>query len=68
MPAGTVTVFDAERGLGEVTADDGRVYPFHCVELADGTRTVEVGAAVTFTVRRKLGRLEAAAITLDGAG
>ena len=33
----------------------GTEYPFHCVEIADGTRTIETGAAVDFDVLRKLG-------------
>jgi cold shock CspA family protein len=59
---GTVTAFDGPAGLGEVTAEDGTVHPFHCVEIADGTRLIEVGAVVTFDVRPKLGRYEAVAI------
>ena len=35
MPAGTVTAFDERRGLGTVTAD-GREYPFHTTQIADG--------------------------------
>jgi CspA family cold shock protein len=57
---GTVTAFDEARGLGEVTRDDGATYPFHCVEIADGTRTIDVGTAVVFEVVAKLGRYEAA--------
>jgi hypothetical protein len=57
---GRVGAFDAEAGLGEVRAEDDRAYPFHCVAIADGTRRVEVGAAVTFTVGPGLpGRWEA---------
>ena len=59
---GTVTVFDEAAGLGEVTADDGTVHPFHCIEIADGSRRIEVGAVVAFDVRPKLGRYEAVAI------
>ena len=63
MP-GRVTAFDERRGLGEVTADDETVYPFHCTVIADGTRTIEVGARVEFeVVPGRLGRWEAAAIT-----
>jgi CspA family cold shock protein len=47
---GTVTAFDEARGLGEVTAPDGARYPFHCVAIADGTRTIAVGTAVEFEV------------------
>ncbi len=63
MRYGTVSAFDEARGLGEVTADDGAVFPFHSIELADGTRTIDVGAPVTFAVAPKLGRFEATAIT-----
>ena len=34
MPAGTVTTFDEQRGLGTVTSD-GRDYPFHTTQIAD---------------------------------
>ena len=63
MRTGTVAVFDAAEGLGEIAGDDGRTYPFHCVEIADGTRSIPVGAAVTFEVLAKLGRYEAARIS-----
>ena len=63
MRTGTVTVFDEAEGLGEIAGDDGRTYPFHCVEIADGNRTIAVGAAVSFDVLAKLGRYEAAGIT-----
>ena len=58
--AGTVTAFDPGRGLGEVTGADGRRWRFHCVEIADGSRTIEVGSGVKFTAQPKLGRWEAA--------
>jgi CspA family cold shock protein len=57
---GTVTAFDGHAGLGVVTAVDGTPYPFHCVELADGTRMIDVGADVEFRPLPKLGRIEAA--------
>jgi len=59
---GTVTAFDDPRGLGTITADDGEVYAFHCTQIADGTRTIEVGTAVRFELLPKLGRYEATAI------
>ena len=60
---GTVSAFDERRGLGEITADDATVYPFHCTVIADGTRTIEVGALVKFeVVPGRLGRWEAAEI------
>ena len=56
---GTVAAFDGDAGLGTVRADDGVDYLFHCVEIADGTRTIEVGAAVEFSRLAKLGAYEA---------
>jgi CspA family cold shock protein len=56
---GTVAVFDADQGLGAVSGDDGVEYPFHCIEIADGTRTIEPGAEVSFDLLAKLGRWEA---------
>ena len=60
MPTGTVTDFDEHVGLGHVTAPDGTGYLFHCVEIADGTRRIDVGAEVTFDLLTKFGRDEAA--------
>jgi cold shock CspA family protein len=58
--SGTVTAFDAQAGLGEVIAEDGATYPFHCTAIADGSRTIDAGTPVTFTVvAGHLGRLEA---------
>jgi cold shock CspA family protein len=56
---GTVTAFDSQVGLGEITADDGRLVPFHCIAIADGSRDVPVGAKVEFDLLAKLGRYEA---------
>jgi hypothetical protein len=39
--------------------EDGQEVPFHCAEIADGTRRIEVGSPVTCEVRPKFGRLEA---------
>ena len=57
--AGTVTGFDVHVGLGTVKASTGETYPFHCVSIADGTRTIEVGTEVTFRVRFHVARDEA---------
>jgi CspA family cold shock protein len=60
---GTVREFDEFRGLGTVLAADGTEYAFHCTQIADGTRRIEAGTAVLFTLRPGgLGRWEAAAI------
>jgi cold shock CspA family protein len=45
---GKVDRFEKEVGLGEVRARDGRAYPFHCTEIADGTRDIAAGAEVAF--------------------
>lgn len=59
---GTVVGFDADSGLGEVEASDGRRFPFHCIEIADGSRRIEVGAPVAFELLAKLGSYEAAGV------
>ncbi len=57
---GAVTSFDDARGLGAIRLDDSEaVFPFHCVSIADGTRTIPVGTRVTFDALLKLGRREA---------
>ena len=56
---GTVTTFDKVVGLGEITRDDGRVVPFHCIVIADGSRDIPIGADVEFDLLCKLGRYEA---------
>jgi hypothetical protein len=60
---GTVTQFDAFIGLGEITDIDHKVWPFHCVSIADGTRTIEVGASVSFQTAYNVARMEAVGIT-----
>jgi cold shock CspA family protein len=63
---GTVTSFDDASGLGTISVSDieaGDIaVPFHCITIADGSRSIEVGAVVTFDVIAKLGRYEAADI------
>jgi cold shock CspA family protein len=60
---GRVTSFDEHRGLGEITAEDGTLYPFHCTAIADGTRTIAIGTAVEFEViAGHLGHWESSAI------
>ena len=62
---GVVTAFDPVRGLGTVTSGDGTAtWPFHCTQIADGTRSVEVARRVAFTVAAgHLGRMEAEQVT-----
>ncbi len=52
---GTVASFDADRGLGTLRSDDDAILGFHCVDIADGTRTIAVGARVR--AQRVVGRL-----------
>ena len=47
---GRVASFDPARGLGTVAEDGGASYDFHATAIADGSRRIEVGAGVTFTV------------------
>jgi cold shock CspA family protein len=64
---GVVTEFDEQAGLGVVRADDGRELPFHCTQISDGSRSIAVGASVTFEVEAgHLGRWEARSISPAG--
>jgi len=64
---GVVREFDADVGLGMIEQPDGTSHAFHVIEIADGTRTVDVGAEVSFDLLAKLGRYEAANIRVDSA-
>jgi cold shock CspA family protein len=65
---GTVSRFDAGRGLGVIESDDGTTYPFHSTVIVDGTRTIPVGVTVEFEViPGHLGRWEAAAVSYAGS-
>ena len=60
---GRVVEFDDHVGAGTVEGEDGRRLYFHCVAIADGSRRIEVGTAVTFdVVPGRLGRYEAGSI------
>ena len=59
---GTVTAFDEPSGLGTVTADGGETYPFHCVSIADGSRSIEPGTRVSFEAAFRVARIEATSI------
>ncbi len=58
---GAVLAFDPERGLGEISSEEATL-PFHCTEIADGTRRIDVGTAVRFVELSRFGRIEAARI------
>ena len=47
---GLVVAFDYDAGLGVLHADGGDEVGFHCTAIADGTRTIGVGAPVNFTL------------------
>ena len=56
---GRVTEFEDAAGYGTVTDDDGGWF-FHCTAIADGSRSIEVGAQVAFVLKAgHLGRWEA---------
>ena len=59
---GTVTAFDESVGLGTIAGVDGSDHRFHCIEIADGSRSIQVGAQVGFDLLAKFGRWEAANI------
>jgi cold shock CspA family protein len=52
---GVVESFDERRGDGTVRTDDGDRLYFHCVAIADGSRTIAPGTVVS--VRRGVGHL-----------
>ena len=47
---GRIAAFDPTRGLGAVDDDDGTTYGFHATAIANGSRRIEVGTTVVFTV------------------
>lgn len=57
---GTVTDFDFAVGLGHLSTSEGETRLFHCVEIADGTRNIEVGSRVSFLAVTRFGHQEAA--------
>ena len=60
---GTVSHFDAQRGLGVITSASGE-YRFHCTAIVDGTRTIAENSAVFFELRAGvLGAVEATAVS-----
>ena len=66
---GVVSAFDEARGLGSVADDAGGVWPFHCTQIADGTRAIEIGTRVAYeVVAGHIGRMEAARVTVLGPG
>lgn len=58
---GVVESYDSQEGLGWIVGA-GERYRFHCAELVDGTREVDPGTLVRFTVAHRFGHIEAAEI------
>jgi hypothetical protein len=56
---GVVTQFDEFVALGEITDLSNRLWPFHCVSIADGSRNIAVGATVQFNTAWRVARVEA---------
>ncbi len=50
VAAGRVVAFDAARGTGYVVTDEGRELAFHATSVADGSRTIDVGARVAVEI------------------
>lgn len=42
MITGVIEQFDERRGYGYLRSDDGHRFFFHCVNIADGARTISV--------------------------
>lgn len=59
---GVVADFDATVGLGHITTDRGETKLFHCIEIADGSRTIDVGTRVSFVAVTRFGHAEASDI------
>lgn len=64
LRTGLVAEFDEARGLGVVADESGGRWRFHGTQIADGSRTVAVGARVAFVVAAgHLGAFEATQVT-----
>jgi cold shock CspA family protein len=59
---GTVREFDETKGRGVIQTRDGRAFLFHCIEIADGTRTIASGQAVAFHPLARFGAFQAGAV------
>ena len=59
MRTGVVSEFDEAKGFGTVSAEGEDRFFFHCTQIADGTRDIEVGTSVSFELAPRLGRWEA---------
>jgi cold shock CspA family protein len=48
--SGTIAAFDDDAGWGTLRTEAGDEVFFHCTQIADGSRTIPVGVAVTAEV------------------
>ena len=61
--SGSIEIFDEAAGLGVVRGEDDARYPFHCTQIADGSRSIDEGVTVWFeVVAGNQGRWEASSI------
>jgi cold shock CspA family protein len=62
---GVVAGFDDHVGAGTVAdhGPEGRSWSFHCTRIADGSRTIGVGAEVTYRIEPGPTGLEAVGLT-----
>jgi cold shock CspA family protein len=58
---GHVEKFDFDRGLGMIWSG-GQEFLFHCAEIVDGTRDINIGESVSFVVAHRFGLVEASEI------
>ena len=59
---GTVREFDEPKGIGEIVSADGTLFLFQCIEIADGTRDIDVGRTVSFRPLPRFGAFQAGAV------
>ena len=64
MPTGRVKWFDAERGFGFASNDDGGEVFVHASALPDGTTTLKPGAKIEFGVAEGRRGLQALSVRL----
>ncbi len=64
---GVVVGFDEHAGYGTLRDDAGHEIFFHCTAIVDGSRTIETGTRVAFTITPgRRGDDEAGAVTVLG--
>ncbi len=69
LASGSISAYDADRGLGTLIDEAGQEWPFHCTAIAGGSRTIDAGTAVVFELAAgHLGLLEARFVAPGHAG